>query len=349
MISILIESECEAIHRQCASGPRSTSNIFHDEIVSPDVVPAGVFVRVLSDILEAANESCTNVSVVQNCVATIHKNRSVVLSTILLPCADPSSNAFCDPRPSLTEAWLVALTHFIDASKRSAAVASDIFVETVCDTAAAVFALLLYPSVGRTQDDRSADPGQSLDGPQSLALTDFLPEFFSLGPEVLQRVTGTLSKHMAVAFGTEGQELDEWTRGRAIVGAAIFRASQGALPPWTVESIPELYSTLYLSLDRSPEAFGRTLRASMSLRLDPSAPQFGGVMPGNLLAGPYFDTLSTSSVDRFVEEAMALSRSNDTSSWRRFKVAVKQICGGKKKDTDFQLKPSYTRWDFDRL
>jgi hypothetical protein len=87
----------------------------------------------------------------------------------------------------------------------------------------------------------------------------------------------------------------------------------------------------------------------MSLRLDPSVQQFGGVKPGKLLAGPFFENLPTQAVDRFVEEAIALCRSDNASSWRRFKVAVKQICGGKKKDTDFQLKPSYTRWDFDRI
>jgi hypothetical protein len=349
LVNILIKSECDAIHRQCASGPESISNIFRNEIISPEAVPAGLFVRVLSDILHATIENRTDLSNAQNCVAALHGNRIHILSSILLVCSDPSSNMFCDPRPALTEAWLIAITHLIAATKTSSAVAVGIVAEIFCDTALAVFALLLYPTVGKRKDDRWADPGQSLDGPQSLALTDFLAAFFSLGPDMLQRVASNLAEQVPVVIAAERHSFDSLTKGAAIAGATLFRAVQGGLPPWAVESVPDVFSNFYLSFNRSPEGFGRIIRLSMTIRLDPTAPKFGGVEPGGLLSGPCFDALSTEDIDHFVEDAMNMCRDDDNSSWRRFKVAVKRICGGKKKDTDFQLKPAYTRWDFDRM
>jgi hypothetical protein len=139
------------------------------------------------------------------------------------------------------------------------------------------------------------------------------------------------------------------TKGVAIVGAALFRASQGGLPPWAVESIPEIYSAFYRSMDRQPVRFEQMLLLSMKVRLAATAPQYGGVKPGCRLSGRYFESFSETATQRFVQDAMILCRQDDAQSWRRLKLVIKLACGGKKKDTDFQLKPAYTRWDFDRI
>jgi hypothetical protein len=45
-----------------------------------------------------------------------------------------------------------------------------------------------------------------------------------------------------------------------------------------------------------------------------------------------------------------LAKEDSIASWKRLKVIIKQACGGKKKDTDFNQRPALTRWDtLDRL
>ena len=88
----------------------------------------------------------------------------------------------------------------------------------------------------------------------------------------------------------------------------------------------------------------------MDVRLSKdAAASFGGLMPGKLLSGRYFESLRSEAKDKFVQEAMALAGTDDVASWRRLKVLIKAACGGKKKDSGFQLKPSLTKWDFDRV
>ena len=76
---------------------------------------------------------------------------------------------------------------------------------------------------------------------------------------------------------------------------------------------------------------------------------FGGLISGQLLSGRYFESLTTQAKSVFVNEAKQLAATGGVANWRRLKGLIKQACGGKKKDTDFNQKPSPTRWEFDRF
>lgn len=302
--------------------------------------------RVVGEVLKRASDEGMPLDDLHNTLALIVSIKAQVLSLVLSHCSDPVMGSFCDPRPAIAEAWLLLASALISVAKRDSATSADGVAGVLCDTAVAVITLLLYPSVGKTHEERMNDPGLSLDGPHSLAIADFLTNLFELGPTMVQRVADTLENSVPVA---KNHACGVTSIGAAIIGAALFRATQGGLPPWAVESIPEVYSAFFASMGRYPQRFAETMRLSMAIRLDSSAAQFGGVKPGCLLSGPLFELLSSELADRFVEDAANLSRNDDAASWRRFKVAVKQVCGGKKKDADFHLKPSYTRWEFDRI
>lgn len=118
----------------------------------------------------------------------------------------------------------------------------------------------------------------------------------------------------------------------------LFRSLSGALPPWAIEGIPGLFASLFAAFGRD----GRTFCRVVTLSLDVRAPEgFGGGGPGGKLAGPLLDAMS----DRAREEFLAKRR----RGVERLKTAVKKLCGGKKKASNFSLKPSCTRWDCDRL
>jgi hypothetical protein len=74
-----------------------------------------------------------------------------------------------------------------------------------------------------------------------------------------------------------------------------------------------------------------------------------GLNPGELLSGRYFEGMSTQAKVMFVNEAKQLAGTGGGANWRRLKGLIKQACGGKKKDTDFNQKPSPTCWDFVRI
>ena len=167
-----------------------------------------------------------------------------------------------------------------------------------------------------------------------------------------ERLRATVPVNLA-SFGNT--DTDSKFVGIAIVGAALFRSCQGALPPWAIESIPDVYCAFFeIGLGSDVEAFGRWMHLSMELRLHTGSTSteanivFHGLSSGQLLSGRYFESLSMQAKSLFVNEAKQLAAAGGGSNWRRLKGLIKQACGGKKKDTDFNQKPSPIRWDFDR-
>jgi hypothetical protein len=356
-------AECEAIHRQCMCGPLSASNIFVDEVVSPESIPAGLMIRALVEIV---TQTCCHlnhdqsVRSLQNCIQALATLKEPVLVTISLKCPDPQCNteAFVDPRPTLAEAWfqaMSALAEIVTTQQTSERIVMPSAVENLLvDTCSIMVSLLFYPSLGKTISERASDPGMSLDGPHSLAMMSFFGAYFRLQIGMLQkageRLLGLVPTNLQAAqiFCT-----DRTFQGTAIIGASLFRACQGALPPWAIEAIPEVYSALFeFALGNDVDVFGLWIRLSMELRLQSSpqtTPSLGSLSDGQLLSGRCFEGMSNQAKMNFVNEAKLLARAGGGADWRRLKGLIKQACGGKKKDTDFNQKPSPTRWDFERV
>jgi hypothetical protein len=336
--------------------------------VSEDVVPAGIFVRCFSEVVHSQsslpiskriNSAAKTLSgslehnnkgnkSFPNAIHALYASKEFVFASVLQECSEPDSAAFIDPRPALLEAWLLAMVDLMQLDAPSSLV-SHVRV-LLSETLATVMLLVFNSSLSRP-DDRSYDPGMSFDGPQSLAIMDFLSRCLALSfaYEVLDAASGILSSRMLLDFGTHASDANERIKGVAIIASALFRIVQGSLPPWAVESIPEVYASFYGSLGRDAVAFGMVLRLAMDVRLPNDTTRFGGLQPGKLLSGRYFESLSSQTKDKFVQDAMVLARNDDLTSWRRVKVLIKAACGGKKKDSGFQLKPALTRWDFDRI
>lgn len=173
---------------------------------------------------------------------------------------------------------------------------------------------------------------------------DFFEAYFNLGPVMLNAVATELSTAIPIdQLGYPG------AAGLAVIGAALFRAAQGGLPPWAVERIPSVYSSLFKALSNSVDDFGRLLEWSMVVRLQRNN-RFGSVNGGDLLSGRFFERMGENAKMSFLEQAKENARLNNGVAWRKLKVLIKQACGGKKKDTEFNQRPAFTRWDaLDRI
>jgi hypothetical protein len=176
MMISLIKVECEAILEQCAAGPASTSRIFCEGIVSEEAVPAGLFVQVLVEKLERALTFRTPIPLLKNTLRVLYESRLSVIHVIESPCPSPTQKgSFDDPRPTIAETWflsmkqlasLIAMQGGLDTALSMDAELVSVLKTILVETLVTAIRLLLYSSLGKTQDDRKEDPGLNLDGPQ---------------------------------------------------------------------------------------------------------------------------------------------------------------------------------------
>jgi hypothetical protein len=371
----------------------ATSVIFHPDVMGCEEntgVPTGLLIKCVNDAIEVSasdrpppmSSSLNNGEVqethsvgrqpkalscpLSNCIETLYRCKGSILSIMLLDFPAPVHDDDVDPRCTLTEAWLTAVVNLVKVYKlrkgsndNDDARAEEILV----DSFVAGVVLIFYPTLSKT---RCNDRGMSLDGPHSLALLNFFTVFLELGPTIsssgsngggmglLERVAVQLATRMPTV--TDIETTGASTRiGLALIGAAFFRAVQGSMPPWAVESIPSLYNALFVAIGSDSSTFGLVLRDAMEIRLANVQHQphlqhqqyfIVCVVPGQLFSGRFFENMATTAKAAFLQQAVELAH---TGNWRKLKQSVKAACGGKKKETDFQQKPAFTKWDFDRI
>jgi hypothetical protein len=355
MVVAWIRTECEAVLYQCSLGPTSSSTVFDDNVISEDTVPAGIFVRAVSEIMEQALATGHQLGSLPNCLRVLQESRLVLLRAVTSECPDPvQKGSFCDPRPTLSEAWLCAMDILIRGVGCGGHMGSENFLqELLVESCASCVCLLLYSTLGKTVEQRLHDAGMSMDGPQTLALTEFLQHYFDLtagNPNMLHTTAVCLlGKVPTYTEGLATLSTDPSCLGISIIGAGLFRAAQGGLPPWAVEAIPSVYSSLFQALHKDPDMFGLVFRLAIHVRLVHDR-KFGGVEPGCLLSGRFFEAMNEKAKHSFITQAVEISRSDTHADWKKLKAHIKQACGGKKKDTDFKQRPGFTKWaEMDRV
>jgi hypothetical protein len=130
-----------------------------------------------------------------------------------------------------------------------------------------------------------------------------------------------------------------------MLAAALYRGSSGAFPPWFVESVPLLFEALFNAC-ADIDAFMAVLKTGAELI---AHVDIGFVPAGSKLAGYYFNVTKVSTKEEFFNKTAELAKSTEGNRWRRMKVLLKAICGGKKKSTDFNLKPQPSSWECERI
>lgn len=356
MLISLIATECKAVTVQCSNGPISTSEIFQEDVIAEETgVPPGIFIRVVMETLVKAISLQTPISNMNNALHILHTSRNTVLRALLSKCSEPvQKGSFHDPRPVIAETWFLCMNKIamsaaaqggLDEHGGMRVEVITVVKELLVETIVAAISLLLYSSLEQTQAKRANHPGMSLDGPHGLVMMDLFVNFFNLGTIMIETAAKELVATIPVLTG-HGSD----PAGMAIIGAALFRASQGGLPPWTIESVPSVYSSLFKALHKNVDTFGLIFEASMNVRLIQNQ-RFGSVEGGSLLCGSkHFEKMSGETKRSFIDQAKQCASSDTATSWRRLKTLIKQTCGGKKKDTDFKQRPTLTSWDaLDRI
>lgn len=368
IISNLIRAECEAALVQCNQGieyrcvlfllyimsrtlsipflhvgPDSGSSLFNDHVVGENMAHAGLYIILIRDCLNriANNKGRleTNLIECQRCLKCLQLCAPLVKQLLLHP--SPESSNHVDPRPTIAEAWYLTSCSLVSICR-----SHDMFAACLIDdgvdkffgeSLALLMALIFLKDLGTKKDPRrSIQLGVSFDGPHTLAIQSFISDSVLLAPSILS------DSSVLLIIPLDQLNDTHFISGSAILIAALLRSFSGALPPWTVEEAPELIQSLYIATGSDANAFAQILRVSARLKASTS---FGGVRSGELLGGKYLDA-SDSHIESFVSQSKEVCIKGN---WQKMKVIFKATCGGKKKDSEFALRPSFTTWECNRL
>ena len=297
---------------------------------------AGLFVLLIRECLNRIAKSMGQLEIrlieCQRCLKCLQHCAPLVKQLLLHPSPEPSNHV--DPRPTIAEAWYLTSCSLVSICRShdmfAACLINDGVDKFFGESLALFTALIFLKDLGTKKDpSRSIQLGCSLDGPHTLAIQSFISESILLDASIVSII--------------QLNQLNDtnFVSGSAILIAALLRSFSGALPPWTVEEAPELFHSLYIATG-SDAGFAQTLRLSAKLTASTS---FGGVRSGELLAGKYLDA-SDSHIESFVSQSKEVCIKGN---WQKMKVILKATCGGKKRDSGFALRPSFTTWDCNRL
>lgn len=334
-------NECNLIHVPYHVGPDAGSSSFNDRVVGEDMAHAGLFIILIRECLNRIAKSMGQLEMrlieCQRCLKCLQHCAPFVKELVLHP--SPESSSHVDPRPTIAEAWYFTSCSLVSIcrSQFAACLINDGVDKFFGESLALFTALIFLKDLGtKKAPSRSIQLGCSLDGPHTLAMKSFISESVLLGPIILNDASILSIVHLNQLNDTQ------YVSGTAILIAALLRSFSGALPPWTVEEAPELIKSLYIATGSDADGFAQILRVSAKLTASSS---FGGVRSGELLAGKYLDA-SDSHIESFVSQSKEVCIKGN---WQKMKVILKATCGGKKKDSGFALRPSFTTWECNRL
>lgn len=351
-IKALISSECNAILSYCQQNADVLSSIFHEQVIGDDSLPAGAVLITVRDAIISVHRQVANQAIDREC------ERLAISSfvSILYGCKDSvfratSSHTYIrlttwvDPRPTVLEAWLLSTSEMIKLSLRIGVESNRHIQQLVGESLSLCVKLLLQKCVEKETPAKGHVETLSLDGPQTLAMVEFFEHSFKIGKSVLEVVAKILTVELQLdSCQTVGR--DTSLVGGGIIIASIYRCVSGAVPPWAIENIPALFESLFVCCGHELNSFYSMICIGAELKIiEPY--QYGSVR--SALAGYYFDTMKLQGKEEFMKRAQEILESNSNDRWRKLKVLVKSACGGKKKASDFNLKPQYTNWDCDRL
>lgn len=328
----LVNAECNAIVEYCKHNSDIPSSIFHELVVSEEVVPGGAFIIVIRDILVELRSKVVNSELdsaqmngaISSCLATLSGCKDSVFSALRTHTTN-ELNEWEDPRPTVAEAWLLAMNELIKICCEVGYQDDQVLKQLGCETLTLCIQILSLKLV----DKEKQFPGQveclSLDGPQTLAMVEFFELVFKFGHSIFSEVALLLHSQMQLDALGNGEN-DPLLVGGGVIAASIYRCASGGVPPWAIEYVPSVFKSLFHACGDEMEPFLAILHAGSELKLQETC-SYGCIRPGKKLAGHYYDTMKPKAKEDFMDKAREICKCNDNTKWRKLKVLVKAVCG----------------------
>lgn len=289
----LVNSETEAAINQCNQSPLSVSSIFNDSVVGEEVLSAGVYMVVIRECLiriatDSDTDLQTRLSEFRMCLSVLASSSTAVTALLLNNSSEAKSHR--DPRDCIAESWFQSMSALVSVCKTELFAhftsGSSVGIEDLIGASLNVcVSLVLMKDLGNKHSPPpTIQRGMSLDGPQTLAMTEFMVD--ALSPSTLAATARSFAAHFKLESSAHNENL-----GASIISAGLLRAASGALPPWAVELTPAIFKSLYVALGSNSDVFIEIV--SVSTKLESS---------GEVLAGRYFGTVSSSHIKSFLSK-----------------------------------------------
>jgi len=345
----LIKKECSTVACHFSQMFHNESSIFNEPNICEDVLSSGAFIIVIRDVLTKMNYTSIDESTskcyfkaLEGCLEIMDACKEDIYSVINLR-GPLISSGWEDPRMPIAEAWYLSLSELISLYQCLNLNYDERMLNLVCETLSVVLYLTLFRRTEKEVAQHNSIESMSLDGPVTLALIDFLGDAIGLGYSIFSRVGIPFVDKVTLENCQGLNDLNHF--GGSMLAVALYRGSSGAFPPWFIESVPTLFEALFNAcVDIDTFMIILKTGAELIANID-----LGFVPAGSKLAGYYFNVTKASAKEEFFIKTAELSRSTEGNRWRRMKVLLKAICGGKKKATDFNLKPQPSSWDCERI
>ena len=345
----LIKRECSTVAHHFSQIDQYESSIFIEPNICEDTLSAGAFIIIIRDVLAKINcisidESIpeTYLSVIEGCLQVLEACKEDIYSVMNLR-GPLISSGWEDPRMPIAEAWFLSLSELISVYKNFHLNHDEKMCNVVCETVSVILYLAMFRRTEKEAAPQICMESMSLDGPVTLSLIDFLCDAISLGQMIFSRIGIPFVDKVTFENGQACNDLN--LLGGSMLAVTLYRGSSGAFPPWFIESVPTLFEGLFNTC-RDINTFMTVLRTGAELI---TQVDLGFVPAGSKVAGYYFNVTKASAKEEFFNKTAELAKSTEGNRWRRMKVLLKAVCGGKKKATDFNLKPQPSSWECERI
>ena len=365
-LSALLNGEVCAAILQCKQAPLSGSNLFNDQIIGEEMLNSGAYLIIIRESLTRITSTFDPhtdnlMNEFRRCIVVLTNLLSYMTQLLLSQSPDTASHT--DPRPTIAEAWFQTIASLVSVCNMDKFAhcgrSGDIEEIIGASLFISVTMILMKNLCNKVSPPPTVQRGMSLDGPQTLAMMEFMSGAILLGQGILASTSRIFASH----FQFEHHASDE-NLGGSIIAAGLLRAASGALPPWAVELTPIIFRSLYEAFGSNCDNFIRSLETSTKLKVS-----------GEMLAGRYFENVSSVHVSSFLSKTMDACKKGKPvqialknilelikylhqqllisfifeGEWNKMKSIIKTACGGKKKESGFNLKPQFTCWECERL
>ena len=271
---------------------------------------------------------------VENACQILHQCCHDVMRVIVPDAGWRHSSFRIDSRAHLVEAFMDATRVMAmrraqtDSALPVSGLVDDILSTTTC---AAIFTMLQRTNPNGTGKKVTGGVDTTLtDSSHTLAILAFLDKSLSLN-NLVRKACTELIQGDALRIPWVEHRTAEFV-GLVVVVAGHLRAASSTFPPWALEGVA---LTLHQILSTQGAEPTFLLQQAMTIRLLQDSPALG-LRASELLCGAFFEKADVSTNVSVLADSVG--------DHKKFKGVLKQVCGGKKKDSGFRQKPSSPRW-----
>lgn len=240
--------------------------IFVQGIICEESLPAGAFIQIVGIAVDNLSlryrESQINAKELhinyQLIINTLEKSKCILESLVKEKIPNDSDNSV-DTRVNISEAWFSTMNSllrisFMDDDTKAIFKTCKTSRKLVSDSVFAVIVMILNHDQGMKCDEKVF---VTMDYAHTLVIVEFLKLSVAYLPSIFEDVGSNVQQNVGVRLDScsDGLIKCNWYVGAVVFTAVILLGSSGALPPWAIEYMPEIFQSMFLACASDGDRF----------------------------------------------------------------------------------------------